>query len=96
MSKTTINIPPVTSLDTALMIYYKYPEIGNKEIISLFGRRSSATISKLKRVVKDEMYKKGVFSYGSNKVNTSVAFSVWGLNITDMEKRMKKLKELDL
>jgi hypothetical protein len=91
-----MNIPTITSIETALLIYYKHSEIGNKEITVLFGRRSSATISKLKRIVKDEMNKKGVPSYGANKVNTITAFSVWGLDVSDMEKRSKKLKELNL
>ena len=91
-----MNIPTITSIEAALMIYYKYPEIGNKEIIALFGQRSSATVSRLKRVAKDEMIKKGILSYGANKVNTEIAFNVWGINVDDLEQRMKKLKELNL
>jgi len=91
-----MNIPPITSLDNALSIYYTYPEIGNKEITALFGRRSSATVSRLKQTVKDEMAKRDVYSYGANKVNTEIAFSVWGLDIKDLEKRRNKIKELNL
>ena len=95
-SKLRINIPSITSIETALKIYYEYSELGNKEITTLFGQRSSATVSKLKQIVKDEMCKKGIYSYGANKVNTEVAYAVWGINISDLEKRMKKLKELNL
>ena len=91
-----MNIPTITSLENALMIYYKYSEIGNSEIAELFGKRSSATISKLKKIVKDEMIKKDIFSYGSNKINTKIAFIVWGLDVADLEKRSRKLKELNL
>ncbi|MDR2904035.1 MAG: hypothetical protein LBU77_05965 [Clostridiales bacterium] len=91
-----INIPQITNISTALKVYYAHSEIGNKEITALFGRRSSATISRLKRIVKKEMNTKGVLSYGANKVNTAVAFDVWGIDVKDLEKRIKKLQELNL
>ncbi len=91
-----MNIPPITGIESALKIYYSNSELGNKEITALFGRRSSATVSRLKRIVKDEMNKQDVYSYGANKVNTEVAYKVWGIEIADLEKRIKKLKELNL
>jgi len=91
-----MNIPNITSIENALTIYYNYSEIGNKEITALFGRRSSATISKLKRLAKNEMIKRGVCSYGANKVNTQIAYKEWGIDVSDLEKRNKKLKELNL
>ena len=91
-----MNIPEITSIDNALKIYYNHSEIGNKEINALFGRRSSATVSRLKRIVKDEMSNRDILTYGANKVNTKVAFDVWGLDVQDLEKRMKKIKELKL
>jgi len=91
-----MNIPPITSIEGALKIYYGNSELGNKEITALFGRRSSATVSRLKRVVKAEMNRKDILSYGANKVNTAVAFDVWGIDVKDLEKRMKKMKELAL
>ena len=50
-----MNIPEITNIETALRVYYANSELGNKELTSLFGKRSSATISRLKRIVKDEM-----------------------------------------
>ena len=91
-----LNIPQVTSIDKALKIYYTYSEIGNQQITELFGKRSSATVSRLKRAVKNEMAKREIMSYGLNKVNTSVAYEVWGLDVDDLERRIKKLKNLDL
>jgi hypothetical protein len=89
-----MNIPTISSIENALTIYYGNTEIGNKEITALFGSRSTATISRLKKIVKDEMHKKGVLSYGANKVNTDIAYAVWGIDVEDLEKRMKKLKTL--
>lgn len=91
-----MNIPQISNIDTALEVYYKHSEIGNSEIVSLFGKRSSATICKLKKAVKIEMNKRSVFSYGANKVNTAVAFEVWHIDICDLEKRRDKLKKLNL
>lgn len=91
-----LNIPSITSIENALKIYYSNSELGNKEITALFGQRSSATISRLKKIAKAEMNNRNILSYGANKVNTTVAFDVWGLDIKDLEKRMKKIKELDL
>ena len=91
-----MNIPPITSIENALRTYYSHSEIGNKEIAALFGRLSTATVAKLKKVAKDEMTKRGVYSYGMYKVNTAIAFEVWGIDVADLEKRMKKLKELKL
>jgi hypothetical protein len=91
-----MNIPKITSIDEALKIYYSNAEIGNKEIVSLFGRLSSATITRLKKSVKVEMERRKILSYGMYKVNTGVAFDIWGIDVDDLEKRRKKLKELNL
>ena len=91
-----MNIPTITGIENALKIYYNHTELGNKEIIELFGKRSSSTVIKLKRIAKDEMNRRNVCSYGSNKVNTKIAYEVWGIDVVDFEKRMKKIKELNL
>ena len=91
-----MNIPQITSIENALKVYYNNSEIGNVEIIELFGRHSTATISRLKKMVKNEMVKKNVLAYNMYKVNTVIAFIVWGIDIEDLEKRIKKIKELKL
>ena len=91
-----MNIPPITSIDTALAIYYNHMEIGNKEIKNLFGARSSATVARLKSEVKVEMDSKDVSSYSIYKVNTKIAYQVWGIDIVDLEKRKQKIEELNL
>lgn len=91
-----MNIPSITSIETALMVYYANSELGNKEITALFDQHSSATISKLKRISKDEMNKRDIPSYGMNKVNAAAAYEVWGIDVKDLEKRLKKMRELGL
>ena len=91
-----MNIPAITSINDALKIYYNNSEIGNKEIKELFGSRSPTTISRLKSIVKEEMRERNVVSYGIYKINTRVAFDVWGINVTDLENRKKKMDKLKL
>lgn len=92
-----LNTPPITAIDTALAIYYEYPEIGNVHIKALFGeKRSSATINRLKQVARAEMITRGVRSHTAYYVNTEIAYSVWGLDVTDLERRRNKLKKLAL
>ena len=91
-----MNIPKITSIENALKIYYNHSELGNKEIVELFGNRSTATIAKLKNAVKSEMLRKNICSYGMYKINTKIAFSVWGIDVNDLEKRLKKIKDLAL
>ena len=89
-------IPTITSIENALKIFYENAEIGNKEIQILFGNHSSATIARLKNLVRSEMIKRDVPTFSANKINTVVAFDVWGIDINDLENRMKKIKELSL
>jgi len=91
-----VYIPSITSIENALKIFYENGEIGNKEIKCLFGNRSSATISKLKRLVRAEMLKRGVPAFNANKINTIIAYELWGIDVVELERRMKKIKELSL
>jgi len=91
-----VYIPSITNIENALRVFYENGEIGNKEIVSLFGNRSTATISRLKRLVKAEMIKRGVPTFNANKVNTAIAYDVWGIDVIDLENRMQKIKELSL
>jgi len=90
------NVPPITSIENAISVYYRYPEIGNKQIIELFGDISHTTIAKIKKHVKDEMYQQDIFSYGANTVNTEIAYQVFGLDISDLEHRLTKLQQFGL
>jgi len=89
-------IPTITNIENALKIYYENAEIGNKEIKKLFGNRSSVTISRLKTLVKAEMLKRNMPTFNAYKVNTPIAYDVWGIDVNDLENRMKKIKELSL
>ena len=86
----------IQSINTALKIYYEYPEIGNKEITALFGNMSSSTMTQMKRAAKEHMIENDIKTYVPNTVNTEIAFKVWGIDIEDLEKRRSKIIKLGL
>jgi len=89
-------IPSITSIENALKVYYENGEIGNKEIKFLFGNRSTVTISRLKKLAKAEMIKKDMQTFNAYKVNTAIAYDVWGIDVNDLENRRNKIKQLSL
>ena len=91
-----MHIPPISSLDNAISTFWLFNEIGNAEIKVIFKKISPATIVKLKQLAKRKMNERGVPSYGLYKVNTRIAYEVWGLDIDDLEARRNKLKALEL
>ena len=82
-------------IKTAVQIYYTKPEIGTNEIMELFSVKGTKALQ-MKNEVRKVMAEKGVKVWLPHSVNTEVAFEVWGLNITDLETRLKKLQRLGM
>lgn len=93
---TRIRLPQPLSIEVALKIYYTKIELSNKDIVDLFGNLSSATISRMKKQVREQMIEDGVQSWNAQYINTKVAYQTWGLNISDLEERYNKLKKLGI
>lgn len=91
-----MKVKSIASIDTALRIYYTYPEIGNKQIKELFAPIGDATISRFKKAVQEAQAEKDVKTSQMKTVNTAVAYEVWGIDIDDLERRRDKLKKLGL
>lgn len=91
-----VRIPAVTDIGTAIRKYYEKTELANADIREIFGAHSSATISKLKGLARQRMVEQGTPSWNENCVNTRNAYESWGLNIEDLERRYKKLKEFSV
>lgn len=91
-----VRIPTISSLQTAIKLYYERLELINKDITELFGDLSSATISRLKKKAREQMAIDGVQSWTGYGVSTTSAFRAWNLDIVDLEKRYAKLRELNL
>ncbi|MCL2095563.1 MAG: hypothetical protein FWH10_01515 [Oscillospiraceae bacterium] len=91
-----INTPEITDIDTVISIYYRYPEIGTKQIEQIFSKRSKATVSRLKKSAKKQMAEDNIYTYGMYKINTECAYKVWGIDVLDLERRRNKLQKLGL
>lgn len=91
-----MKVKPFVSINEAIRIYYTYPELGNKEIKELFGNLANSTISHYKKEVREMQSEKGIKTSQKNAVNTEVAYEVWGIDVADLERRRKKLKELGI
>ena len=82
-------------IKTAVQIYYTKPEIVTDDIRKLFSVGKSKA-QRMKNEIREVMAEKGVKVWLPHSVNTEVAFEVWGLNITDLEARLKKLQRLGM
>ncbi|MDE7360472.1 MAG: hypothetical protein K2N38_00885 [Oscillospiraceae bacterium] len=88
----SVRVPQITSLETAIRLYYEHTELSNSDIKELFGKCSSATITRLKSKVRERMAEEKTPVWNANNVNTKVAYSTWGLDIDDLETRYQKVK----
>ena len=83
----------VKSAETALEIYYTYPEIGTAEIMRLFGCGRS-TASRLKKSARAEQEKQGRKTFSDAGVNTKCAFTAWHIDVNELERCVIKLQKL--
>lgn len=91
-----MKVKQIKDIETALKIYYMYPEIGNTEIRELFGSIGNSTISNYKKAVKEEQVRRDKLTAHINTIDTETAYDVWGIDVEDLEKRRAKLKKLQL
>lgn len=94
-----MRIPQIKSLETAISLYYTRIELSSSDIKSLFagGRDiSSSTVSRLKKLAREQMIIDEVMPLNAVCVNTRSAYKAWGLDVSDLENRYLKLKALEL
>lgn len=89
-----VRIPSITSIETAVRLYYEKSELSNSDVKQLFGNHSSATISKLKNLVRERVAAEDIPVWNAQNVPTKTAYEVWGLDIGDLEHRLEKLNRL--
>ena len=70
-----ITVPQITSIETAVRIYYEYNAIGNKQICELFGC-CIGKAQQLKKPVAAAMLEKGMYLRGNGTVSVEVAYEV--------------------
>ncbi len=91
-----MKVKQIQGIDIALRIYYSCPEIGNDEIRELFGDLSSSTIARYKKAVQEKQLETGVRTMCLYTIDTETAFEVWGIDVSKLEWRRKKLQKLGL
>lgn len=83
----------VQDIEQAVLMYHEKIELGRKEIEIIFGCcPSKAGI--LKRIAEEKAIADGVKRIDRRNVPTKTAFEAWGIDIDDLERRIKKLNEL--
>lgn len=94
-SNVSIRIPQPKSIEATIRIYYERIELSNDDIREIYGKLGSATIAKLKRKAREVMTENSRPVWNARFVNTEDAYTAWGLNIADLEKRLRKLQALE-
>jgi len=89
-----VRIPSITSIETAVRMYYEKTELNNADVKELFGEHSSTTIAKLKKLVRERVVEENIPVWNAQNVPTKTAYEVWGLDIDDLEHRLEKLNRL--
>lgn len=94
--RTCVRVPAITSIETALRLYYSKTELHNCDIIELFGKISTGLIVKLKNAARDVMNTEDIPNWNPVAVNTAAAYKAWGLDIVTLERNFARLKKLGL
>ncbi len=95
-SALSVRIPQITSLDTAITLYYTTTELSSKDVIKLFGSCSTSTVTKLKGIVRQKMAEQKIPVWNAQNINTKVAYETWGLDIEDLKYRKQELEKLGM
>lgn len=76
-----------------IQIYYENIELGSDEIREMYEGISKSAIQGLKRKARKVMVEQEISHWDANKVSTECAYTAWGLDIADLEKRFQKLQK---
>lgn len=82
-------------IELAVRLYYERIWLENADIKNLFNVNSSSTITKYRREVLNYFADKNINPlHRNNKLDTWRAYEAWGLDIEELEKRLRKLQKL--
>ena len=81
----------------AVRLYYERIWLTNDDIKKLFNINSSSTLARYRRQVLDYFADRNTNPlHRNNKLDTWKAYEAWGLDIEELEKRLRKLQKLNL
>ena len=89
-----VRIPQVKDIRLAVELYYSRLDLSAADISALFGGISRSTVTKLKALAERQREEDGVSRWSASRVNTLCAYKAWGLDIEDLEKRVKALDRM--
>jgi len=89
-----VRVPQPSSIEFALQLYYEKAELSSSDIKQLFSVTANSTVSRLKDLAREQMASDGTPSWDARNVNTAAAYQSWGIDPADLERRVKKLREL--
>ena len=83
------------NIEFAVTLYYERVWLENADIKQLFNVTSSSTLSKRRQEVIEYFKDKDVSPiHRNNKLDTWLAYEAWGLNIENLERRLRKLQKI--
>jgi hypothetical protein len=91
-----IRTPEISSIETAIRLYWEKIELSTKDIKELFHPVGNKKVVLLKETAKEKMAENQTPSWNALRVNTKTAYEAWGLDIDDLERRYNKLQKLGL
>ncbi len=86
-----VNIP------LAVRIYYEKLSLSNQDIKAIFSVKADSTAVEIKKEVVKHFVGTDINPINhNNRLDTERAFEAWGLDINNLERRLKKIRKLDL
>ena len=91
-----IRAPQIKSVETAVRLYYAYPQMATKQITELFGSIGHDRVNGLKQMAHELTRERGGVLKNETCVRTADAYEAWGLDITELERNLQKLRKLGM
>ncbi len=93
-----VRIPQISDHKFAIELFYKNTELSTGDIRELFKSSSGVRIGgeralKLKALARKAQSETKTPIYDPQRVNTEIAYKTWGIDIHQLERRYKKLRE---
>lgn len=88
------NRAQITDVAYAVELYYSRIELSNADISRLFGVTSETAVLKLKRMAEEKAKELNKPRWNRYTVNTEAAYLAWGIDISNLERRVQKLAKL--
>ena len=88
--------PEIQSVKQAILTFYNKTELRNGDIKELFGDVSPRRLYALKEKAKEVERAEGIEKWNACAVNTKAAYKAWGIDVTELERRLLRLRRLGL